>query len=160
MAVEIERKFLLSNSRWRDQVYSKKTIVQGYLSQAPEKTVRIRISNERGIITIKGKSEGNSRLEFEYPIPLNDAKQLIKLCVQPVIEKQRHLVKHGTKTWEIDEFLGENKGLLLAEIELETSDEPIDLPEWIGREVSHDRRYFNASLATHPYCRWAEAEAH
>lgn len=155
MAIEIERKFLVINSGWRKQVYHKKNIAQGYLSTNPERTVRIRISNETGIITIKGKSEGVSRAEFEYEVPLDDAQELMKLCERPVIEKVRNLVKFEGKIWEVDEFSGDNQGLIVAEVELVNEQESVPLPSWVGKEVSTEKKYFNASLIKDPYSQWA-----
>lgn len=154
MAIEIERKFLLFNSDWRKEVYASRQISQGYLSSDSGRTVRIRISDQQAFITIKGKTQGTSRAEFEYEIPLNDAQQLIQLCEHPIIKKVRHLVKFEEKVWEIDEFAGDNRGLIVAEIELDTEEETITLPDWVGKEVSHDARYFNASLIRHPYNQW------
>lgn len=154
MAIEIERKFLLFNSDWRKEVYASLQISQGYLSSDPGRTVRVRISDQQAFITIKSKTEGTSRAEFEYEIPIGDARQLIQLCERPIIEKVRNLVKVEEKIWEIDEFAGDNQGLIVAEIELETEEETITLPDWVGKEVSHDPRYFNASLISHPYNQW------
>jgi adenylate cyclase len=158
MATETERKFLLSNSGWRDKVFAKKEMAQGYLTTNPERTVRVRISNQKGYITIKGKTQGNTRPEFEYAIPVADAEQLIKLCEKPLIVKTRHLVRWAGKVWEIDEFHGVNKGLIVVEVELTNPDEHIDLPAWAGQEVSHLRRYFNASLIHYPYSHWSDEE--
>ncbi|MCL4162338.1 UNVERIFIED_CONTAM: hypothetical protein GTU68_025493 [Idotea baltica] len=154
MATEIERKFLVINAHWRKEVYAQKQISQGYLSSAPERTVRVRISDHNAFITIKGKTEGTKRAEFEYEIPLADARELIQLCESPIIEKIRNLVKIEDKTWEIDEFSGDNKGLTVAEVELESEDEVISIPAWAGREVSSEKRYFNASLIKYPYRQW------
>ena len=156
MATETERKFLISNSDWRKSVYQQKQIAQGYLSTNPVRTVRIRISDQIGIITIKGKSEGISRQEFEYEIPLDDAKALIKLCERSIIEKTRNLVKYQDKTWEIDEFYGDNAGLIVAEVELNDEKESIEIPDWIGNEVSGQRRYYNASLIQYPFKKWSQ----
>lgn len=158
MATEIERKFLLLNSDWREEVYAQKQISQGYLSSVPERTVRIRISDQKGIITIKGKSQGTSRVEFEYEIPLTDAIALIPLCERPIIQKVRYLVKAEGKIWEIDEFTGDNDGLIVAEVELESENESIMIPSWVGKEVSSERRFFNASLIKYPYSQWADEE--
>lgn len=158
MAIEIERKFLLLNSDWRKAVYDQKKIFQGYLSSNPERTVRVRVSDQKGIITIKGKSQGNSRAEYEYNIPLTDADELIKLCENPIISKTRYLVKIEEKVWEIDEFSGENQGLIVAEVELQSETERITFPSWIGKEVSSEKRFFNASLIKYPYSEWTDKE--
>ncbi|GAB5522276.1 MAG: CYTH domain-containing protein [Roseivirga sp.] len=158
MAVETERKFLLKNDHWRSLVASQKKIMQGYLNAEPERTVRIRISDNQGIITIKSKSEGLSRAEYEYDIPVVDAREMIALCEKPIIEKTRNLLTFEGKLWEIDEFDGDNKGLIVAEVELQSEDEVITFPSWLGEEVSYDKRYFNASLIKHPYCQWKTEE--
>jgi len=147
MGKEIERKFLLKNNDWKSQVVKTHTIQQGYLSTDPERTVRIRIKDDNGILTIKGKNEGITRLEFEYSIPLKDAKELIKMCGKPLIEKTRNIIVLKNHTWEIDEFSGIHKGLILAEIELKSEDIEFHIPNWIGKEVSHDPRYYNSNLA-------------
>lgn len=154
MAVETERKFLLKNDDWRSLVTAQRQIIQGYLNSTPERTVRIRISDERGMITIKSKPEGLSRAEYEYPIPLKDAREMMMLCEKPIIEKTRYLLTFEDKLWEIDEFDGDNKGLVVAEVELESADELITLPSWVRKEVSHSARYSNASLIRHPYAEW------
>jgi len=153
MAKEIERKFLVADDSGRSGSPGCHYI-QGYLSRDPERTVRVRQAGTSGFITIKGITQGRIRQEFEYPIPLSDAEALMKLCLRPVIEKIRHVVEYHGKRWEVDEFRGENEGLVLAEIELTSKDEPVDLPPWIGEEVSHDVRYFNANLVEHPFTRW------
>lgn len=154
MAIEIERKFLVSDDSWRHGATG--TIYrQGYLTIDPERTVRVRIAGERGFLTIKGKTEGMTRSEFEYPIPLKDAIQLLDtLCLRPLIEKTRYCVTYGGRTWEVDEFDGDNRDLILAEVELEASDEQVELPPWAGQEVTDDPRYFNASLSRTPYRTW------
>ena len=153
MAKEIERKFLVRDDSWRGGSAGC-PYIQGYLSRDPERMVRIRQAGTSAVITIKGISQGTARQEFEYSIPLSDADALMKLCLRPLIEKTRYEVEYHGKRWEVDEFRGENQGLVLAEIELTREDEPVDLPPWIGQEVSHDRRYFNANLVEHPYTRW------
>ena len=158
MAIEIERKFLLLNSDWRKEIYDQQKISQGYLSSNPDRTVRIRISDQKGIITIKGKSHGTSRAEYEYEIPLKDAEELIGLCEKPTIEKTRYLVSYESKLWEIDEFEGDNNGLIVAEVELENESEKPMLPSWIGKEVSSEKRFFNASLIKYPYSEWTDEE--
>lgn len=154
MAHEIERKFLVSKDTWRDN--TKGTLYrQAYLNTAKERTVRIRTIGEQGFITIKSITRGISRQEFEYRIPVDEANQMIDtLAIQPVIEKYRYIIETGEVTWEIDEFLGMNQGLIIAEVELSHPDQPIILPDWIGAEVSHDPRYFNNNLVSHPYSNW------
>ncbi len=156
MGHEIERKFLLSSDEWRrgaqGQLYR-----QGYLSTDTARTVRVRIVGQRALLTIKGLTRGISRLEFEYEIPLADATRLLdELCHRPLIEKTRYEVGHAGLTWEIDEFHGDNKGLVVAEVELSAEDQHIELPGWVGAEVSGDARYYNANLAQHPYSQWRE----
>jgi len=155
MAVEIERKFLLADDSWKDGARLGILYRQGYLSLDPARTVRIRIAGDRGFLTIKGASEGASRAEFEYPIPLVDARLLLDvLCHQPLIEKYRYRVEHVGLVWEIDEFGGANEGLVLAEVELEHPDQNVELPPWVGEEVTGDRRYYNAWLSQHPFTGW------
>ena len=154
MGVEIERKFLVKNETWRSNVVESYFIRQGYLNSDPERTVRIRIKNEKGILTIKGKNDNFTRKEFEYEIPYTEACQLIELCQKPIIEKTRYLYYFRGLTWEIDVFDGDNSGLIIAEVELDNENQVIDLPDWVGEEVSSDIRYYNSSLINHPYCEW------
>jgi len=154
MAQEIERKFLLASDQWRSGAEGR-LYRQGYLSTDKARTVRVRIVGERGLLTIKGLTRGISRLEFEYDIPLADATRLLdELCHRPLIEKTRYEVTHGGLTWEIDEFHGDNAGLIVAEVELASEDQDIELPEWVGAEVSGDPRYYNSNLAQHPFSKW------
>jgi adenylate cyclase len=154
MATEIERKFLVKGDQWR-ALASATLFRQGYLSIDKERTVRIRVAGERGYLTIKGRSSGISRAEFEYEIPLADAEQMLDtLCIKPLIEKRRHRIVYGRHVWEVDEFLGDNQGLIVAEIELGHETENFERPEWIGVEVSNDARYFNSNLSRHPYSTW------
>lgn len=159
MAVEIERKFLVSGD-FRGEATQSGRIVQGYLCANAQRTVRVRIRGEQGFLTIKGASDekGLSRYEFEKPISLEEAEQLLLLCEPGVIDKVRHLIPVGSHTWEVDVFAGENEGLVVAEIELASEAEPFDKPTWLGCEVTGDRRYYNALLATHPYGQWAAHE--
>ncbi len=152
MAIEIERKFLVHGDTWRDApaVYYS----QGYLSRAKERTVRVRIAGEDAFLTIKGISMGATRAEFEYPIPVWDARELLALCEQPLIEKYRRKIPCEGFVWEVDEFLGENSGLVVAEIELPAEDAVFNKPAWVGVEVTSDTRYYNSNLAAHPYSRW------
>ncbi|MBN1904763.1 MAG: CYTH domain-containing protein [Deltaproteobacteria bacterium] len=152
MANEIERKFLLKNNTWpHDNVMKYR---QGYLSSVKERNVRVRIAGEKGWLTIKGSSVGASRMEFEYEIPLQDAGMLLDICEKPLIEKNRYKVIDNGFTWEVDEFFGENQGLVIAEIELESEDQEFTKPDWIGEEVTDDPRYYNASLVKNPFKMW------
>lgn len=160
MALEIERKFLVIDDAWRQQAIGK-DYRQGYLTVDPERTVRVRIAGDRGFLTVKGKSQGMSRSEFEYPIPLKEASQLLdQLCLKPLIEKKRYTVEYGGHTWEIDEFSGDNTGLIMAEVELAACDEQVELPPWVGEEVTNDNRYYNASLSRNPYRTWRTPSEH
>lgn len=154
MAFEIERKFLLRDDSWRAQSTAAKRICQGYLSLDPDRTVRVRISGDQAWLTIKGRSEGITRAEFEYEIPLADANAMLRLCLPSVIEKTRHRIEWRGHVWEVDDFHGENDGLQVAEIELEDESVTPDLPAWVGDEVSDDPRYFNSCLARHPFQDW------
>lgn len=154
MPVEIERKFLVNGVAWKQDAAGV-LFRQGYLSVSKERTVRVRVAGEQGFLTIKGATTGIARAEFEYAIPLDEANEMLDtLCLKPLIEKRRYRVPYGQSLWEVDEFLGENLGLVVAEIELCDAQQEIDLPEWIGREVSDDARYFNSSLVAHPYRSW------
>lgn len=152
MGIEIERKFLVTGAAWRQAAGVR--LSQGYLNRNKERTVRVRIAGEKALLTIKGVTVGASRAEFEYEIPASDAEHLLKLSDGPVIEKVRRVIQIDGATWEVDEFLGENVGLVVAEIELQSEDQAFAKPEWLGEEVTHDSRYFNSSLATHPFTRW------
>ncbi len=161
MGVEIERKFLVNADTWRSLAISATEVAQGYLSTTPERTVRIRRAANQAWLTIKGKADGAQRREYEYPIPVADAIELLEhLCLQPVIEKTRYRLPWGDLYWEIDEFKGASAGLILAEIELPAVDHPLTLPPWIGTEVTPDYRYTNAYLAEHPYSQWAQDRCH
>lgn len=154
MAIEIERKFLVSSMQWKADVFQEITMRQGYFESAPGATVRVRIEGERAVLTIKGATVGLSRAEYEYEIPMGDAREMLDIfCEGRQVEKVRHLVKVGAHTWEVDVFEGANAGLVMAEVELGRADETVELPEWVGKEVSHERRYRNGYLARHP---WAE----
>ena len=154
MGIEIERKFLVRGDGWRSQ--GRPVLLrQGYLSSDPDRIVRVRIEGDAAVMTIKGRSKGATRGEWEYPIPMQDAKAFLEqLCEQPLIEKTRTRVEHEGMVWEVDEFLGDNAGLVVAEIELESEDQTFSWPEWVGEEVTHDERYFNANLIRHPYSKW------
>jgi len=152
---EIERKFLIKNELWRNESAESVLYRQGYLSNVKQRTVRIRTAGSRGYITIKGTGPGIKRTEFEYEIPRNDADELLdNVCEKPLIEKTRHKIQIENHIWEIDEFHGENSGLIIAEIELENENETFQKPSWIGEEVSHDIRYFNSNLYKNPYKNW------
>ena len=154
MAKEIERKFLVIGEEWKRKT-SGVSYRQGYLSTVKERTVRVRTVGDKGFLTIKGVTVGVSRSEFEYPIPTADAKAMLDdLCERPLIEKTRYKVQHGGLTWEIDEFFGENRGLIVAEVELKDEQQTFDLPSWVGKEVSGDPRYFNSNLIKTPYTQW------
>lgn len=155
MGLEIERKFLLLDDSWRDRVQRRIEIRQGYLAQDEQRAIRVRIHDEQAHINIKSTEDGIHRHEFEYDIPLEDARALFEHVVQgPVIEKIRHELHVGPHLWEIDEFLGANAPLVVAEIELQRADEPFERPAWLGQEVSTDRRYYNSNLARHPFSQW------
>ncbi len=154
MATEIERKYLVVDDSWRSQAAGT-AFRQGYLSTVKERTVRVRVAGDRGYLTVKGITVGAVRTEFEYEIPIADADQILnELCEQPLIEKTRYVIKANGLTWEIDRFAGVNEGLVVAEVELEDEAQQIVPPEWIGEEVTHDARYFNANLIAHPFSEW------
>jgi adenylate cyclase len=154
MGEEIERKFLVKGDQWRQGKKATHTC-QGYLAITDDCTVRVRLQEKEAFLTIKGKSEGISRREYEYGIPVADAREMLaRLCPQPHIEKNRYKVTHAGIEWEVDEFLKENRGLVVAEVELESEDQEIELPPWVGKEVSDDSRYSNANLARHPFSKW------
>jgi CYTH domain-containing protein len=152
MAKEIERKFLVKEGTWRNEKGTEYR--QGYLNSAKERIVRVRTIDDKGYLTIKGITVGASRTEFEYQIPRQDADQLLDLCEKPLIEKIRYQVVEGDFVWEIDEFLGENRGLIVAEVELESEDQAFSKPDWVGKEVTGDPRYFNSNLIKNPYTMW------
>lgn len=154
MGVEIERKFLLKNDSWKG--LAKGDIIrQGYLSTEQNRLVRIRVMNKEAFITIKSSSDGLFRNEWEYTIPYDDACEMLdKLCLKPLIEKNRYRIMHEGMFWEVDEFLGENEGLFVAEVELESVDQIVVLPDWVGKEVTQDPRYYNMNLMKNPYQNW------
>jgi len=156
MAVEIERKFLVLNDSYKQESFSHSRIQQGYICSERGRTVRVRIRDDHAYLTIKGPSidGGLSRDEFEYEIPLEDGKKLMFLCEPGIIDKNRWLVKRGNHTFEVDEFFGENEGLVMAEVELSSVDESVEFPDFIGKEVTGDRRYYNSQLRRHPYQHW------
>jgi adenylate cyclase len=154
--IEIERKFLVTSTAFLDEFQTKNRIVQGYLSSVPERTIRVRIKGEKGFLTIKGKSSdsGMSRMEWEKEIALEEAEQLLRLCEAGVIDKIRYEIPVGKHLYEVDVFSGENEGLILAEIELQSENETFEKPNWLGMEVTNDARYYNAYLSQKPFKTW------
>jgi adenylate cyclase len=165
MGIEIERKYLVTGDGWRTAAHAVIPMAQGYLndtasleSGAQKASVRVRIQGEQAFLNMKSREIGHTRQEFDYPIPVEDARALLALCVGGLIDKRRHLVHHAGLVWEVDEFLGDNAGLVVAEVELDDADQAIDLPAWAGTEVTDQVRYYNLALATHPFARWSAAE--
>lgn len=154
MALEIERKFLVRDDSWRDQADGGTIYRQGYLCTGKGRTVRVRLSADQAWLTIKGKAEGLARAEYEYPIPVAEAREILDLCLPTVIHKTRYLVKHAGWTWEVDVFSGENEGLIVAEVELDRVDAEVALPAWVGGEVTLEPRYKNSRLTSLPFSRW------
>ncbi|MEJ2622750.1 MAG: CYTH domain-containing protein [Candidatus Thiodiazotropha sp.] len=155
MALEIERKFLVINDKWKDSVVSEAVIKQGYLATTEQANVRVRVDGDVANINIKGRTEGISRREYEYPIPLDEAQELLDhLLSGAAIDKIRYKVRCGDHVWDLDLFHGANQGLVVAEIELSQEDEAFVMPDWAGEEVSGDARYYNANLVKHPFCEW------
>ena len=155
MAKEIEKKFLLKNDNWRDAVQQSRQFIQGYLVGSKQASVRVRLEGQQAFINIKSATLEVTRDEYEYEIPLSDAKEMLeKLCEKPLITKIRHDVMHDNKKWEIDEFQKENAGLIVAEVELTSVDEAVSLPAWLDEEVSDDPRYYNVCLVKQPYSSW------
>ena len=162
MGTEIERKYLVKPAAWRSQKELLRSqspdigarYCQGYIPTSNGTTVRLRIVGQQGYLTIKSKTVGHTRAEFEYPIPVQDAQEMLRnLCIKPLIDKYRYKVEIDNLTWEIDEFLGENEGLIIAEVELEDENQEINLPFWIEKEVN-EKKYFNSYLVKHPYSQW------
>lgn len=154
MAKEIERKFLVKGDSWR-AVGAGTRYRQGYLNTVKERTVRVRTAGDKGFLTVKGVNVGATRSEYEYEIPLADANEMLdRLCERPLIEKTRFRIQSGDVTWEIDEFEGDNRGLIMAEVELKDEKQAVSLPDWIGAEVTGDPRYFNSNLIAHPFSKW------
>lgn len=156
MAQEIEKKFLVTSDSYKKEAFKETRITQGYLSSVPERTVRIRIKGRSGFITIKGigNESGSSRYEWEKEIPLSEAEELLKICEPGVIDKTRYEVKRGDHTFEVDEFYGENQGLVIAEIELVNENDHFEKPAWLGTEVTGDMKYYNAMLMKKPFTKW------
>ncbi len=156
MPQEIERKFLVKDNSFREEAIKQTRIVQGYLSSVPERTVRVRIKGEKGFLTIKGigSKSGTSRYEWEKEISVKDAEELLEICEPGVIEKIRYIVQNGKHDYEVDEFFGENEGLIIAEVELASEDEAFNKPAWLGEEVTGYTRYYNSMLMKKPYRSW------
>lgn len=154
--IEIERKFLVVGHGWK-AASEGIAIRQGFLVAEKERTVRVRIAAGKAFLTVKSAAQGITRQEFEYPIPVAQAEQILDLCIRPLIEKKRYRFEHQGMTWEVDEFLGENAGLVVAEIELESESQDFARPDWLGQEVSHDPRYLNANLVKSPYKEWGRS---
>ncbi len=154
MAYEIERKFLVVNQSYRENAEGV-LYKQAYLNSSSDRIVRIRIIGQKGYITIKGPSEGCKRLEFEYEIPYSDAQIMFEcLCEKPILEKYRYKVNINDLTWEVDEFMGENKGLIIAELELPNEKHSFTIPNWLGQEVTNDPKYYNSNLIKNPFIKW------
>ena len=165
MPIEIERKFLVTRDTWRTAAHKVVPMAQGYLndlatvdSGAMRTSVRVRIAGGDAFLNLKSRELGHTRQEFDYPIPPDDARALLALCVGGVIDKRRHYVTHAGHLWEVDEFLGDNAGLVVAEIELQSADAPFALPDWLGVEATDASRYYNLALASRPYSQWSGAE--
>lgn len=157
MGVEIERKFLVRRDGWRTDVDETSRITQGYLNTDPDRTVRVRVRDETGVLTIKGRPQKLVRPEFEYEIPVDEARRMLdELCQGVAVDKRRHELIVGDHRWEVDEFFGANEGLIVAEIELDDPDEEFVSPRWVGEEVTGEKRYYNARLAARPYRDWTE----
>lgn len=155
MATEIERKFLVVNDSWRDQVSDQRTMKQGYFASDGKASIRVRISGDNANLNIKSATLDVTRKEYEIPISLSDGLEMLEqLCERPFIEKVRYLVPIGDHVWEVDVFSGDNQGLIVAEVELSSVDEDFSKPDWLGEEVSHDKRYYNVCLVKHPYKDW------
>jgi len=161
MPIEIERKFLVTSDAWRAAAHRVVPMAQGYIndqaamdSSAQRASVRVRIADDAAFLNIKSREVGHTRQEFDYPVPVEDARALLALCVGGTIDKRRHYVQHAGHLWEVDEFLGDNAGLVVAEIELGRADEAFEHPAWLGAEVTDDLRYYNLALASHPFTTW------
>jgi adenylate cyclase len=155
MALEIERKFLVSDNQWRAQIMKRIQIKQGYLSTEIHCPIRVRIAGSDACITIKGKPVGMIRAEYEYPIPMSDAEQMLEhLCKTVIIEKTRATIRHDGIEWVVDEFAGHNSGLIVAEVELDDPGQTVEIPAWVGKEITDDHRYSNSQLAVKPYTSW------
>lgn len=156
MAKEIERKFLVNHDNWRKDVTKSIHYIQGYFTTNASCSIRIRVSGDKADLNIKSATLGITRTEYEYPLPLEDANEMLDhLCNKPLLEKTRYYVQHQGHLWEIDVFTGDNEGLIVAEIELKSAEEKFSLPDWAGKEVSDDPRYYNVCLVSHPYKDWS-----
>lgn len=165
MPIEIERKFLVAGDGWRSAAHAVVPMVQGYLNDLgvmdrgeQKASVRVRIQGDAAFLNLKSRESGHTRQEFDYPIPVADARALLALCVGGLVDKRRHLVRHEGHLWEVDEFLGDNAGLVVAELELDTAGEGFVKPSWAGREVTDAPRYYNLALASRPYSQWSGDE--
>ncbi|GAB3096569.1 CYTH domain-containing protein [Lysobacter terrae] len=165
MGIEIERKFLVTGDGWRSAAHKVMPMAQAYLndlaamdSGAMKTSVRVRIQGDEAYLNLKSRELGHTRQEFDYAIPVDDARALLALSVGGLVDKRRHYVDFGGYLWEVDEFLGDNAGLVVAEIELPAADAVFEKPQWIGREVTDSKRYYNLALASRPYCVWSESE--
>ena len=157
MGIEIEHKYLVNGDSYKWESAGKSEIMQGFLSRDPERTVRVRVRDDKGFITVKGRGTGAAHPEFEYEVPLEDAMQLLTLCEPPVIVKTRYIVEHKGNRWEVDEFHGDNEGLVMAEVELSDTKETFEKPEFIADEVTGDPRFYNTYLRMKPFKLWKEA---
>ncbi len=165
MGVEIERKFLVTNDGWREAAHEVVPMAQGYINDmaamdngSQKASVRVRIEGDKAWLNLKSRELGHTRQEFNYPLPVEDARALLQLCVGGLIDKRRHYVRHEGHLWEVDEFLGDNAGLVVAEIELRSADEAFAMPAWAGKQVTDALRYYNLALASRPYSQWADDE--
>ncbi|AKC85487.1 CYTH domain-containing protein [Pseudoxanthomonas suwonensis] len=165
MGIEIERKFRVAGEGWRAAAERVQPMAQGYLNDldaveggAQKASVRVRIEGDRAFLNLKSRELGHTRQEFDYPVPVADARQLLALCTGGLVEKRRHYVRHEGHLWEVDEFLGDNAGLVVAEIELDSADEAFARPAWLGAEVTDQPRYYNLALAGRPYSQWSPQE--
>jgi adenylate cyclase len=157
MATEIERKFRVADDSWRRQARSRTLLRQGYLANTARASVRVRLAADQGWLSVKAMTPGRARAEYEVAIALGDANEMLdRLCEPALVEKWRHIVLHEGSEWEIDEFLGDNAGLVIAELELDSEDEEFVPPPWLGDEVTHDERYYNFRLSQHPWRQWPE----
>jgi adenylate cyclase len=157
MATEIERKFRVANDGWREHIRSSSLLRQGYLANTTRASVRVRLAGDAGTLSVKAMTPGRARAEYEARIAAADAIEMLeRLCEGPLVEKRRHIVIHDGNEWEVDEFLGENAGLVIAELELESENEDYASPPWLGDEVTHDERYYNFRLSQHPWRQWPE----
>jgi len=165
MGIEIERKFLVTSDAWRSAAHKVVPMAQGYLNDmamveggSQKASVRVRIEGDDAYLNLKSRERGHTRQEFNYPVPVQDARDLMALCVGGLIDKRRHYVNHCGHLWEVDEFLGDNAGLVVAELELQRADEDFVMPSWAGRQVTDTLRYYNLALASKPYSQWADHE--